>query len=48
MLLVSLFLFSVTTVLAGGGKNRGDVGVGEISQNCLNFGECPYGTTDPN
>lgn len=33
--------------LAGGDKVRGDKGAGSTTQECINFGQCPYGDYDP-
>lgn len=41
--LCALAVFVVSPALAGGDQVRGEKGAGDTSQNCVNFGECPYG-----
>ncbi len=46
-MVIALSVATVSAVNAGGDKVRGENGEGDVVQNCLNFGECPYGDYTP-
>jgi hypothetical protein len=47
LMVIALSVATVSAVNAGGDKVRGENGEGDVVQNCLNFGECPYGDYTP-